>query len=169
MSSKYLSSLNQQERSKLQKELFDIQKGKCFICDEIIDLELHGDALDVDHIEPLSLGGKDNVDNFALPHSHCNRSKQAANLRVARILARFEKLKVKVEAEERKSPSLKHILAMNEGSQFDFRITIDDDIVKYSFPNNGDSRVYQSNLIKDNLSGFRSFFAEIPLPYVFHD
>lgn len=169
MASQYLSSLNQEERSKLEKKLFEIQKGKCFICEEVIDWELHGDTLDIDHIEPLSQGGKDNVDNFALTHSHCNRSKQAANLRIARILARFEKLKAKVETEEQKSPSLRHILSMNGGSQYDFKISIDNDLVKYSFPNSGDNRIYQSNLLEDKLSGFKSFFAEIPLSYVFHD
>lgn len=169
MASKYLASLNQEDRQKLQKQLFDIQKGKCFICEDDIDLELHGDVLDIDHIEALSQGGKDNVDNFALTHSHCNRSKQAANLRIARILARFEKLRTKVEAEEQKTPSLKHILGMNEGSEHDFKISIDSDVVKYSFPNSGDNRIYQSNLLVDRLSGFRSFFVEVPLSYVFHD
>ncbi|HQK58397.1 MAG TPA: HNH endonuclease signature motif containing protein [Candidatus Pacearchaeota archaeon] len=169
MASKCLSSLNQSERQKLEKELFNIQKGKCFICEEPIDWELHGDALDVDHIEPLSQGGKDNVDNFALTHSHCNRSKQAADLRIARILARFEKIKNEVEMKEQKSPSLKHILKINNGSQHDFKISIEDDIVKYSFPNSGDNKIYQSNLLVDNLSYFKSFYAEIPLSYLFHD
>ncbi len=169
MASKYLSSLNKEEREKLEKQLFDIQKGKCFICEEEINLELHGDVLDVDHIEPSSQGGKDNVDNFALTHSHCNRSRQAANLRIARILARFEKLRTKIEEEEQKTPSLKHILNMNSGSEYDFKISVDNDVVKYSFPNSGDNRIYQSNLLLDKLSGFKSFFAEIPLSYVFHD
>ena len=169
MSSKYLSSLSSSQRAELEKKLHDIQKGKCFICDEDIDLVLHENGIDIDHIEPLSQGGKDNVDNFALTHSHCNRSKLASNLRIARILARFEKLRTKVEAEEQKSPSLKHILSISHGSKHDFKISIEGDIVKYSFTNDGDSRIYQSNLLKDGLSGFTSFFAEVPLSYLFHD
>ena len=143
MSSKYLSSLSDTDRTQLEKKLHQIQKGKCFICDDEIDLELHQDTLDIDHIEPLSQGGKDNVENFALTHSHCNRSKRAANLRIARILARFEKTKEKIEQEEQKSPSLRHILSQHNGSKNAFKITIENDIVKYSFPESGDSRIYQ--------------------------
>lgn len=169
MSSKYLSSLSDTDRTQLEKKLHQIQKGKCFICDDEIDLELHQDTLDVDHIEPLSQGGKDNVENFALTHSHCNRSKQAANLRIARILARFEKTKEKIEKEEQKSPSLRHILSQHNGSKNAFKITIENDIVKYSFPESGDSRIYQGYILTDKQSNFRSFFAEIPLEYIFHD
>src|SRR3990167_2950422 len=117
MSSKYLSSLSDIDRAQLEKRLHQTQKGKCFICEEEIDLELHKDTLDIDHIEALSQGEKDNVENFALAHSHCNRSKQAANLRIARILARFEKTKEKIEREEQKSPSLRHILSQHDGSK----------------------------------------------------
>lgn len=165
----YLSSLNQKERNKLKKKLFDIQKGKCFICEDDIDLQLHDENLDIDHIEALSQGGRDNEDNFALTHSHCNRSKLAANLRIARLLARFEKLRDKVEQEEQKSPSLKHILGNNDGSKYNFKVAIDGNVVKYSFPHSGDSNIYQSNLLTDYLSGFKSFYAELPLSYVFHD
>jgi len=169
MSSKYLSSLSDIDRAQLEKRLHQTQKGKCFICEEEIDLELHKDTLDIDHIEALSQGGKDNVENFALAHSHCNRSKQAANLRIARILAHFEKTKEKIEREEQKSPSLRHILSQHDGSKNDFKITIENDVVKYSFSESGDNKIYQSYIITDKQSGFRSFFAEIPLEYIFHD
>lgn len=168
MSSKYLSALSDDGRAQLEieKKLHQIQKGKCYICEEEVDLELHKDSLDIDHIES---GGKDNVENFALTHNHCNRSKQAANLRIARILSKFEKTKEIVEREEQKNPSLRHILSLNSGSKNAFKINNDNETIKYSFPENGDNKIYQSNFIVDKQSGFRSFFAEIPLEYLFHD
>lgn len=92
--SKYLSSLTTEQRKDLEKRLFERQSGRCFICDERIDLTLHAGRLDVDHIDPLVEEGLDAENNFALTHASCNRSKSASDLRVARRLAEFDRLHV---------------------------------------------------------------------------
>ena len=89
-SSPVLAALNNEERRALENRLLQRQSGKCFICDKVLDLVLHAGQLDVDHIEPLSRGGRDEENNFAITHLSCNRSKGASDLRVARRMAEFE-------------------------------------------------------------------------------
>ena len=80
-----LSKLTTQQRDELIQRLWECQKGKCYISGRDIDLVLHKNALDIDHIVPLANGGKDDESNMALTHSDANRSKQAADLNLARV------------------------------------------------------------------------------------
>ncbi|MCC8089160.1 MAG: HNH endonuclease [Rikenellaceae bacterium] len=62
------------------------ENGYCYICRELIDLRLHGTNVNIDHIISLIHKGKDLEENFALTHESCNKSKQDADLKIARIL-----------------------------------------------------------------------------------
>src|SRR5260221_12863912 len=116
MPSAYLSSLSVEDRRTLVKTLLEAQKGKCFICEKNLDPDLHGAQIDIDHVEPLKVGGKDDPSNFAATHASCNRSKQASDLRVARVLARFAAIKDEV-GEEGRGPNLGDVLARNGGGE----------------------------------------------------
>ena len=166
MRSQYLNSLNELQRNELLTRLWETQKGNCFICEESVDLQLHTN--DIDHVQPLKTGGKDNELNFAIAHDSCNRSKQSSDLRVARILARFEKLRQQCGKDNR-SPNLNDILVSNEGTKFELALKIEGNAVRFSFSDMGDNTIYTCPLYHDELSGQNYFFANFPIEYLFHD
>jgi hypothetical protein len=145
----YLNALTSDQRKDLEKQLYACQKGNCFICGNKIDMMLHANAIDIDHVEPLKLGGKDDPSNFALTHSSCNRSKQASDLRVARVLAQFGQIRDAV-APQNRGPNLSNILAKFGGAI-------------------GKNEIQTIPLFNDELSGLRYFFAKLPITYLFHD
>lgn len=168
MGSLYLTRLNSDERAKLIKNLHDVQKCTCFICEKPIDLEIHADSIDIDHVIPSAHNGKDDPSNFALTHASCNRSKQASNLEVARILQRFKHLKEEL-AHVNKAPNLAHILEAAKGGKEEFKFKIENDAICFSFSILGDETIYSLPIYKDDLSGFKYFFAKMPIEYLHHD
>jgi RNA-directed DNA polymerase len=53
-------------------KLLKRQKGKCAHCDNYFK---EGDSIEVDHIIPKSLGGRESYDNWQLLHRHCHDTK----------------------------------------------------------------------------------------------
>jgi HNH endonuclease len=164
----YLNALTSDQRQDLEKQLHASQKGNCFICGNKIDMVLHANAIDVDHVEPLKLGGKDDASNFALAHSSCNRSKQASDLRVARVLAQFGQIRDAV-APQNRGPNLSDILAKFGGAQHELSLRVDGNSVSFSLPQIGKNEIQTIPLYNDELSGLRYFFAKLPITYLFHD
>ena len=168
MGSLYLNQLTADQRKSLEASLHQQQHGHCFICEQPIDLHLHGSAIDVDHVEPIKTGGKDDPTNFALTHSSCNRSKQASDLRVARVLARFAAIRAAV-APENRGPNLSDVLARYGGAKHDLPLKVAGEAVSLSFPEVGRNEIVTIPLYQDDLSGFHYFFAKLPIAYLYHD
>lgn len=163
MGSLYLSRLGKEDRKKLETQLWEQQGGKCFISELPIDLAL--DEVDIDHIVPTRDNGKDDPSNFAVTLAHYNRSKQAADLRVARVLARFEKIKETADSDDR-GPNLNDVLKSYGGASAELRVKIDSTGVTY-VANSGSPITVP--LLEDKLSGFRYFFALLPIEVIRHD
>lgn len=168
MGSLYLHALSSDQRKELEKRLHETQKGKCFICEKPIDMVLHADAIDIDHVEPIKVGGKDDPSNFALTHASCNRSKQASDLRVARVLARFLAIRDEV-ANANRSPNLGDVLHHYKGATFELPMRVEGDSVCYTLPDMQRNDVARVPLYRDELSDLQYFFAKLPIEYLFHD
>lgn len=167
--SEFLANLDAEARQALEKRLLDRQTGKCFICDELIDLFLSKGQLDIDHIDPLVMQGLDDENNFALTHATCNRSKGASDLRVARRMAEFEKLQQKGRDEGARGANLGHILLRYGGSAYPLRLKRNGDHIDFLLtPVKGD-KIQSVPLYRDSLSNMEYFFAVLPLEFLHHD
>lgn len=168
MSSLYLSRLKADDRQTLINKLYALQHSNCFICEQEIDLLVHKETIDIDHVVPLKVGGKDDPVNFALTHASCNRSKQASNLEVARVLHRFNRLKEKLAIENR-SPNLGDLLQQAGGGNNVLGFKLSSNEVTYSMGELNDNTLRSVPVYVDELSGFRFFFAKLPIQYLAHD
>lgn len=167
--SRYVASLASEELQTFREKLHTSQSGNCFICRQSIDLQLHEGSLDIDHIEPLAVGGKDTVTNLALTHSTCNRSKGASDLRAARCLAELHTLEQAAKERGDRGANLGDVLQNYGGAKNSLRLKRNDSRVEFSFPEANDNGIHTVPLYYDRLSGSEYFFALVPLQYIHHD
>lgn len=165
MASKYLSSLSNKEYSDLTQKLLSIQNNKCFICQKAIDPT---QTTNIDHIVPLANKGKDEESNFAVTHESCNKSKQDADLNIARVLSRLKDIQDNA-ANNHKSATLCDVLIEYGGSKYDFHFREERNLICYSFDTMGDNDIHKTEIFTDKLSGEKSCFIKIPIEYIFHD
>ncbi|MDP2815646.1 MAG: HNH endonuclease, partial [Rectinemataceae bacterium] len=137
------------------------------ICQQTIDLAIH--ETNIDHIVPLASKGKDAEENFALTHASCNKSKQDANLRVARVLHHLKDIQDKVLEQQGRSASLKDVLSAHDGSKYEFKYHIEANQLVYGFSEIGDTQLHRTPIYQDKLSGEKTAFISIPLAYIHHD
>ena len=168
MSSLYLNRLSSIERDNLIKILHQTQKGNCFICGAEIDLVVHKDKMDIDHVIPLKMSGKDDPSNFALAHSTCNRSKQASNLQVARVLHTFNSINDEAQ-ENNRGADLGDILKKFGGSKYTLSFSRNSNTIRFCFSDLGSTSLIEETIHRDELSGFEYCFSKIPIEYLYHD
>lgn len=164
--SKYLDSLSKDQYKELSKKLWGIQNHKCFICEKEIDIDLNN--TNIDHIKPLANNGKDDVSNFAITHEHCNKSKQDADLEVAKRILRLENI-IKNSENNGETASLKHVLKHYNGSKYNFKYKVENEMLVYSFDEIGQTEIKKSQIFVDTLSNEKTAFIEVPIEYLYHD
>jgi hypothetical protein len=167
--SQYLSSLDAEKRLGLERRLLERQTGRCFICDQPIDLMLQKGQLDIDHIDPLAEQGLDAENNFALTHASCNRSKGAANLEIARRLSEFERLQAEAQKKGRRGANLGDVLERHGGARYSLRLRRDAGLAVFGLADVADNAIHRYPIHRDRLSGMESFFAPLPVEYLHHD
>lgn len=167
MHSQYINKLSAEERTTLCKKLLEQQGGKCFICGDALDLDVQHH--DIDHIKPLNNGGKDDELNFAITHDSCNRSKQDADLEVARALWKLKKIQARVALTERRSATLNDVLAVVRGGKYGFKAKEENGNLVYSFDEPVGGALCRAPVHVDRRSGERTCFLEVPIEYLYHD
>ena len=166
---KVLLSLSKEGRASLERKLHGLQSGKCFICDEPVDLILHHGQLDIDHIVPLNDGGPDEENNFALTHASCNREKGVSDLRVARRMAQFGRLQEAAREKGERGANLGHVLKKYGGAKAQLTLRRNNSAIEFSLPEAGDNSIHSCPLYRDSLSNMDYFFTVLPIQYLHHD
>ena len=166
MGSVYLNRLTHDARQELIRDLLGAQSENCFICGKTIDLTVHRNHIHIDHVEPLAAGGRDGPENLAVTHDSCNRSKEASDLRVARILAEFDRI---ADSTAPRSPNLGDVLSARGGAQHDITLAVDGDSFKTTFSDLGRNDVLTVPIYQDEISRFRYAFLNLPFEYLHHD
>lgn len=139
--SEFLSKLTPDERENLVKELWEKQNHKCFVSGQEIDLELHKDEIDIDHVIAISRGGADDPSNFALELAGPNRSKSDKDLNYARSLWNYKKFADKVQNERNESPNLEDVLKLYGGSKYELEYKIEDNFIKFTYSKMGQNEI----------------------------
>jgi HNH endonuclease len=166
----YLSKLNPEQRRDLEDRLYERQNHVCFICEDLIDLELQREKLEIDHIIPIANEGKDEENNFALTHEPCNRKKSSSDLRVARVLSRFSKIEQMANCEPgQQGANLGHVLNAYGGAKQSLRMVVDKESVRFSIAGENGAPVTTLPLWQDPLSRMNYCFVKLPLAYLHHD
>jgi len=147
-------------------KLLNLQGGICFIGEEPISLER--DQLEIDHIIPRAKGGKDEENNYAVTCQYHNRNKSDADLRVARCMARYERIKERFAQEGPTRPNLGDFLSDIGGAKYDVTVHLGTDSLEYTLT---EASIPKRSVpvLTDKLSGMRSVFLELPAEYLFHD
>ena len=165
----FLSKLTAQKREELIVRLWNCQKGKCYISGKDIDLDLHKNVIDIDHIIPLTNGGKDDENNMALTFSSANRSKQAADLNLARVNWVYKEMAEDLQKKENRNPNLNDVLQKYEGACYHLHYKINNNRILFSFAEVGRTEIIDLPIYEDKKSNVRYFFALLPIQYLFHD
>lgn len=154
------------DKTELIKKLLAQQNYRCFICEEPLDPSIH--SIHVDHIIPRAKGGKDDENNYAATHQACNLSKLDSDLRIARCMARYERVKERYAPEGPNRPNLGDFLEEYGGGKYSLRALRNGSTLAYTFPEQ-DAVTYQAPIIKDKLSGMEYTFLHLPIEYIHHD
>lgn len=153
------------ERETLARTLFEIQGGSCFICERPVDLNLQ--EWEIDHVVPRAKGGKDEKNNFALVHKSCNRSKLDSDLRVARCMAKYERIKDSCAERGPNRPNLGDFLTVFGGAKDKLRVRVSGGWLEYSLP--GNSVTVRVPIHKDSLAEASYVFLVLPIECLYHD
>jgi len=148
-----LSRLKPEQRHELEDRLWERQKHVCFICERPIDLELQRKVMEIDHIIPVAADGKDEENNFVLTHEACNRRKSSSDLRVARVLERFNRIEQEADDGTGQGANLGHVLKAYGGATKPLRMLIGKNSVRFSASGTDETEISEVPLCRERQQG----------------
>lgn len=165
-----IDELREEQRDSLKKQLHNNQNGQCYICKKAILLD--SDPTNIDHITALDKGGVDDINNWGLTHSRCNKSKGTKDLQLQRYLFIFQEHLEKYTNLNTKSQDFTVGNALDEffPNRKDTHLKIESNKITLHFDidNKQINEDYQL-LIDQNDASCKSFVGMMPFKYIFHD
>jgi hypothetical protein len=143
-----------------------MQGGLCFIGEEPLDLAK--DKLEIDHIIPRAKGGKDDENNYAVTCEFHNRNKSDSDLRIARCMARYERIKNLHSDKGPNRPNLGDFLDEVGGAKYEITAHAGTATFEYILSESGIPK-RTVPIFRDKLSGMVSVYLELPVEFIFHD
>jgi hypothetical protein len=167
-----LDALTTDQRTDLIERLHKAQNGLCYVCQEVVNLQVH--EMDIDHISALARGGPDDESNWALAHATCNRSKGTRDLQLQRILHEFRKHVQKYTAGSAQGQdrnfTLNEALAELRPKRTDAGVVIRDGNIEVSWIGDGQPKTESFALLTDTGSvSTKSFVGMLPFVCLHHD
>ena len=161
-------SLSQEKKKEVIDRLYKFQDGKCFLCEELLDLSNLAN-IHLDHKIPRAQGGADDESNWILLCKTCNLKKGDKPLLLAKNLLRFKRDKKKYGEgftlgkvlEIVRGPTGKHLLMKDLAANK----------VELTYQDERGLQVMEQLPVYEDVggSGFKSIFTELPVDYLFHD
>ena len=160
-------SYSEEKKKEVRKRLYAFQNGKCFLCEDPLDLNKL-DNIHLDHKRSLVEKGPDDESNWGLLCKTCNLKKSDKPLQLAKNILQFERDK-KRYGEEFTLGKVFEIMG-NSAAKVLFITYLNDNKVELRFSDEeGTQIVQQLGVYKDASSGFSSIFTELPIDYLVHD
>jgi len=167
-----LDVLTTDQRTDLIERLHKAQNGLCYVCQEVVNLQVH--EMDIDHISALARGGSDDESNWALAHATCNRSKGTRDLQLQRILHEFRKHVQKYTAGSAQGQdrnfTLNEALTELRPKRMHGGVVIRDGNIEVSWIEDGQPKTESFALLADTgNTSTKSFVGMLPFVCLHHD
>jgi hypothetical protein len=161
-------SYPEERQKEVLQRLSNYQNGRCFLCDEPLDLSTPG-MVHLDHKIPTAEHGPDDESNWVLLCKTCNLKKGDKPLQLTKNRLRFEEDKKRYGEdftlgkvlELFRGPSAKYLLMKN----------VDASTIELDFQDEKGLAVQQQLKLYEDVGapGFKYVFTELPIEYIFHD
>jgi len=167
--SKLFHSYGPEKQQEVRERLYKFQNGKCFLCDEPLDLN-NVKNMHLDHKKAQAEKGPDDESNWVLLCSNCNLKKSDMPLQLAKNRLQFERDKKKYGESFTLGKVFDIMRNGAEGKPLLMR-KMGGNMIELEFIEETGTQVKRQLHVCDDVvaTGTKSVFLELPLSHLFHD